>query len=314
VNPSLPPRSDRPLLALLMRAIAMLLLSTMLMLVKLAGEAGVSAPEMLFWRMAVTIPVLGGWLILTGRLHILATRRMASHARRAATGMAGLFCNVVAAMLLPLAEATTFGFTTPLFAVMMAALVMKQKVGLWRWTVVVMGFVGVLIIAQPGHAPVSAPGVAAGLGAGILVAAVSFQVRDLAATENPISCVFWFAFWGAVMAAILMPYYAKMHPPKVWLLIVAIGLCGTFAQFFITSALRFGQVATVVVMDYTSLVWATLYGVLLWDHLPTRATWLGAPLIIVAGMIITWREHYLSKAVSPTSAMDEGAGEDAATK
>ena len=74
----------------------------------------------------------------------------------------------------------------------------------------------------------------------------------------------------------------------------------------LTAALRYGQVASVVVMDYSSLVWATLYGWLLWDHLPPTSTWLGAPLIIAAGAIIAWREHLHAKAVSPATT---GAGE-----
>lgn len=300
------------MLALAYRAIAMGLLATMMMLVKLSGDAGVSAPEMLFWRMAVTLPLLGAWLAATGQLGVLRTRRMASHAMRSATGMAALACNVAAAMILPLAEATTFGFTTPLFAVIVTALFLRDKVGRWRWTAVVLGFAGVLIIAQPGHAPVPLAGVAAGLGAGFLVAVVSFQIRDLARTEHAIACVFWFAVWGVAMMALLMPVYAAPHPLHVWLLLGAIGLCGTFAQLFIVGALRFGQVATVVVMDYTSLVWATLYGWLIWNHVPSSATWLGAPAIIGAGLVITWREHFLARRVSPTSAMDVGATEETA--
>lgn len=298
-------KTDRPLLAIALRIGAMLLISTMLMLVKYAGEQGVSVPEILFWRMEMTLPIVLVWLGARGQLRRLATRRSASHARRSAMGMAALFCNVAAAMLLPLAEATTLGFTTPLFAVIITAVVMRQHVGPWRWTAVVLGFIGVLIIAQPGHAPVSLAGVAAGLGAGILVAMVSFQIRDLARTEEPISCVFWFAFYGTLIASVLMPAYYRDHDPHVWALLMAIGVSGTLAQLFITASLRHGQVATVVVMDYTSLVWSTLYGWAIWNDLPSGATWLGAPVIIAAGLIITWREHYLSRQVVPTSALGE---------
>jgi len=298
-------RADRPLLAIGLRAGAMVLLSTMFMLVKYVGERGVSATEVMFWRQAVSVPLILLALGATGKLALLRTRRSASHARRAATGMAGLFCNVSAAMLLPLAEATTLGFTTPLFAVLIAALVFRHQVGPWRWTAVVLGFVGVLIIAQPGHVPVSYWGVAAGLGAGLLVAFVSFQIRDLARTEAPICCVFWFAFYGALMMSILMPTTMKSHDAVEWALLIAIGTSGTLAQLLITAALRYGPVATVVVMDYTALVWATLYGALIWDRLPPAATWLGAPAIIAAGMIITWREHRLAHAPPPASALEE---------
>lgn len=295
---------------------AMVMLSTMFMLIKLAGERGVSVPEMVFWRQAMAVPLIAGWLLATGRIGLLRTRRLSSHAFRATSGTLGLVCNVTAAMLLPLSVGTTLGFTAPLFAVLITALVLRDRVGPWRWLAVVLGFVGVLIITQPvdliggrsGALPVA--GLAAGLGAGVIVAMVSFQIRDLARTEAPIACVFWFALFGSLFAAVLLPFYGQRHEPHIWLLLVAVGLAGTLAQLLITAALRYGAVATVVVMDYTALIWATAYGYTIFDHLPPASTWLGAPLIIAAGLIITWREHHLSKRISPTSALDESAAEE----
>lgn len=310
--PSITIRKDRPMLAIALRLAAMVMLSTMFMLVKLASEAGVSLPELVFWRQAMAVPIILGWLAATGNIGLLRTRRMSSHAMRATSGTAGLCCNIGAATLLPLPVGTTLGFTTPLFAVIITALVLREKVGPWRWTAVVLGFVGVLVIAQPGGAPVPALGLAAGLGAGLIVAVVSFQIRDLSRTEPPIACVFWFAFYGSLFAAILLPLYGTAHGTYEWLLLVAIGLAGTLAQFLITSALRLGQVATVVVMDYTALIWATLYGWTIWGHVPSAAMWLGAPIIVAAGLIITSREHFLARRVSPTSAIDESAAEEAA--
>lgn len=288
----------------------MAMLSTMFMLVKLAGQHGVSLPELIFWRQAMSVPIIFGWLVATRNLGVLRTRRMGSHAMRATTGTAGLCCNLGAATLLPLPEATTLGFTTPLFAVIITALVLRDKVGIWRWMAVMIGFAGVLIVAQPGGQPIPPLGLAAGLGAGVIVSIVSFQIRDLARTEAPITCVFWFAFYGAAIASIILPVYARPHDMSVWLILVAVGFAGTLAQFLITAALRYGQVATVVVMDYTALIWATLYGWGIWDSLPPHTTWLGAPLIIAAGLIITWREQYLSRRISPTSALDAGAIEE----
>lgn len=302
------------MLAIVLRLAAMAMLSTMFMLVKIAGEAGVSLPELVFWRQAMSLPIIGLVLLATGKLGLLKTRRMGSHALRATSGTAGLCCNIGAATLLPLPVATTLGFTTPLFAVLITALVLREHVGQWRWAAVMLGFAGVLVIAGPAAAPVPPLGLAAGLGAGVLVAIISFQIRDLARTEAPIACVFWFAFYGSLFSAVLLPFYARPHGLHEWLLLLAIGLCGACAQFLLTAALRFGQVATVVVMDYTALIWSTLYGWVLWDHLPGYATWLGAPLVVAAGLIITSREHFLARRISPTSALDESATEEANTE
>ncbi|MCJ2177935.1 DMT family transporter [Novosphingobium album (ex Hu et al. 2023)] len=301
---------ENPLLAIGLRVLAMVMLSTMFMLVKLAGDHGVSIPELLFWRQAMSVPMIFVWLLATGNLGVLATRRMGSHAGRAASGTVGLLCNVSAATLLPLPLQTTLGFTTPLFAVLITALVLRNKVGAWRWTAVVLGFAGVLVVADPDGSYVPPLGLLAGLGAGVVVATVSFQIRDLARTEAPIACVFWFAAYGSLFAAVLTPLYARQHTLVAWLILAAIGFSGTFAQFLITASLRHGQVATVVIIDYTALVWAMLYGWLIWDELPPQHIWLGAPLIIAAGTIITLREHYLSRHISPTSAMDSSVMEE----
>jgi drug/metabolite transporter (DMT)-like permease len=273
----------------------MLLISTMFMIVKYAGESGVALPEIMFWRQAVCVPLLLGWLAMNGKLSMLRTQRLPTHARRAAVGMGGMVCNFGAAILLPLAEATTLGFTTPLFAVILTALVLREKVGPWRWLAVVLGFAGVLIIAQPGHQPISLLGAAAGLGSGLLVAVVSFQIKDLARSEPPIAVVFYFAAFGSLLMAPLLPFVMTSHTAFQWLLLLGVGVIGTIAQLFLTASLRFGSVASVIVMDYSALIWATLYGWLIWDHLPPTATWLGAPAIIAAGITIAWREHKLGK-------------------
>lgn len=285
----------------------MVLLATMFMLIKVVGEYHVATVEVMFWRQAISVPLVLGWLVARGQLGILRTQRIGSHARRALTGTLGLFCNVSAAMLLPLAEATTLTFTTPLFAVILLATVMRQPVGWWRSTAVVLGFAGVLIVTQPwqGAEATSPWGLAAGLGAGLVIAIISFQIRDLSRTDAPITCVFWFAAFSGLITATALPFVVTPHGPAEWALLVSIGATGTGAQLLLTSALRYGPVATVVVMDYTALVWSTLYGWLIWDRLPPFATWVGAPAIVAAGLIITWREHRLAHAIPPATALED---------
>lgn len=304
-------RPNNPLLAIGLRLGATFSLATMFMLIKLAGTRGVSMPELMFWRQAFSVPLITGWLLLSGQLGRLATRRPIAHFGRAVVGTTGLFCNIAASTLLPLPVATTLGFTAPMFAVLITAFILREHVGRWRWTAVLAGFAGVLVIAGPGEiADVPVLGVVAGLGAGVIVATVSFQIRDLARTDTPISMVFWFAVFGALGASVFLPFYGRIHSWDVYLLLFALGLAGTLGQFFIAASLRHAPVATVVVIDYVSLIWATTYGLVIFDSWPPHTTWLGAPLIIAAGLIITWREHFLAKRISPTSSLDSSALEE----
>lgn len=295
------PPVQRPALALILRLAAAFVLATLIMLVKYTAESGVRFGEILFWRSFPSIPILMLWLAAQGQLHRLRTQRMPAHLRRAVLGMIGMVMTFGAPLLLPLAESTTLSFTTPLFAVILSALLLAERVGPWRWGAVLAGFVGIVIIAQPGQSHMPPFGVAVGLGAAFMVALISIQIRDLSRTDEPVAIVFWFSAWSSAVYALVLPFFVSAHSPFQWALLLTIGVLGCAAQMLLTAALRFGQVASVIVMDYSSLIWATLYGWLVWDQLPPATTWLGAPLIIGAGALIAWREHRLSRAPSPLS-------------
>lgn len=286
--------THRPLLAMGLRLAAVAVLATLTMTVKYTVERGVAFPEVLFWRQIITVPILLGWLALRGRVGRLATRRLPAHFTRALMGAVGMGFTFGAPVLLPLAEAVTLGFTTPIFAVIFSAFLLREHIGPYRWTAVLLGFCGVLVVARPdGHLPLF--GSLVGLGAGLMVALISIQVRDLTRTDEPLSIVFWFAALSAPVLALFLPYYASSHTAEQWWLLGAIGVLGCVGQLLLTASLRFGQVATVIVMDYSALAWATFYGWTIWDEVPGPSTWLGAPLILAAGLIIVWREHRLGK-------------------
>lgn len=292
---------QKPLYALGLRLLAAVVLSTLLMTVKFTAESGVAFPEILFWRQVPSVILILSWLALRGEVSRLSTNRLPDHARRAMLGMTGMFFTFGAPILLPLAVATTLGFTTPIFAVILAALLLREKVGPIRWLAVALGFAGIVVITQPGNFVLPPLGAAVGLGAGFMVALISIQVRDLGRTEESLSIVFWFAALSAPVLALGLPFYASSHTAWQWFLLLSSGVLGLIGQLLLTASLRYGQVASVVVMDYSMLIWATLYGWLIWDELPPGSTWLGAPLVIAAGAVIAWREHLHHRRLSPTA-------------
>ncbi|ABC62573.1 DMT family transporter [Erythrobacter litoralis] len=286
----------RPLLALGLRLLTALSLATMAMLVKLGEQRGVHLLEMIFWRQAITLVVITGLLAWLGRLADIRTRRFGAHARRAIYGITGMMFVYGAVILLPLAEATTISFTTPMFAVLLALLLFREKIGLYRWGAVLVGFAGVAIVMQPGSGGAVDPfGIAIGLVAAFMVALISFQIQDLNTTETPYSIIFWFTALTAPLAALSLPFVLTAHDPVTWGIVLAMALCGAAAQILLTTSLRFGSAATIIVMDYTSLIWAVTYGWTVFDRVPPPTLWLGAPLIICAGLLVAWREHRLKQ-------------------
>lgn len=290
----------RPMLALGIRLATAGALATMSMLVKLAGERGVLLVELVFWRQAITLLCVVSLLAAMGKLASVRTERFGAHARRAIYGITGMFFVYGAVILLPLAEATAISFTAPCFAVLLSVLVFGEKAGPYRWGAVVLGFAGVLVLTQPGFGLGDSPGVdlfgaGVGLVAALLVALISFQVQDLNKTESPWSIVFWFVVLTTPIMAIALPFVYQPHEPEVWAIIVAMALCGALAQILLTASLRFGSAGVILLMDYTALLWATWYGYTIFDRAPPASLWLGAPLIVGAGILIAVREGVLKR-------------------
>jgi len=271
---------QRPFLALGLRLLAMALLAAMLLLVKISGDRGIALPEAMFWRQCLPALALTGWLGARGGRGSTGGLSAPGQVRRAVIGTVGMFLTLGVVRVLPLAEATILGFTTPIFAVLLATLFLREHVGPWRWGAVLLGLVGVAVIAGPNRAHMPLFGLAVGLGAAFFVALVSIQLRDLGRTEEPIRIVFWFSALGAVMLSPGLILTGHAHTLAGWLLLGGIGLTGLFAQLCMTAALRYGSVTAVVTMDYSQLAWATLWGWLFFGQLPPASTW-----------FIAWREQ-----------------------
>ncbi|WP_338468208.1 DMT family transporter [Novosphingobium sp. ZN18A2] len=300
-------QNHRPVLALGLRLLAMVFLSLLLVLVKLAGRHGIALPEIIFWRQFFPGLLIGGWLAARRQLWRLGTRRLPIHARRAAMGIAGMVLNFGAVMLLPLAQATVLGFTAPIFAVVLAATVLREHVGPFRWFAVALDFAGVLVVAGPGGGDtIPLDGLAVGVGAAFMVALISIQLRDLGRTEEPLRIVFWFSAISVPVLALALPLTGVRHDAAGWALLLGIGILGSAAQLCLTSALRFGPVSSVIAMDYTAFGWATLWGWLVFGNLPPVATFIGAPAIVVAGLVIVWREGRTPRGARVSPAAEPG--------
>jgi len=285
------------MLAITIRLATAVVFATMAMLVKLASERGAHLVELIFWRQIITLVLIVIGLAIFGHLATLRTQRLRGHAGRAIMGGVGMFFTYGAVILLPLAEATTLSYTAPFFAVMIAVCMFGESVGKYRSAAVAIGFAGVLIIMQPGNGSegITVIGVAVALVAAAMVAVISFQVQDLNKTETPWSIIFWFTALTSPLLLVALPFFMGSHDQETWLIIIAMAVCGALAQILLTSSLRFGSASVVLLMDYTSLLWAIWYGYTVFDRAPPSTLWLGAPLIIGAGLLIAYRERVLAK-------------------
>ncbi|HET7710268.1 MAG TPA: DMT family transporter [Sphingomicrobium sp.] len=291
------PTDQRPLAGIALRLLTALLLAVMFACVKLAASRGVNLVETLFYRQIGSALCALGLVAAGPGFASLQTRRVVAHVIRMGLGMAAMALNFLAMIMLPLAEATAIGFTVPIFSVILAALLLAEPTGKWRWGAVAAGFLGVLIIVQPGSGTVPLAGATIAIVAALATAAVTIMIRRLGATERASTTVFWFAMSSLGPLSVLMLWLAQSHDPATWGVLAVIALAGGLAQLTLTGALRLAPVALVMPMDYTSLLWATLLGAWLFAELPTPWTWIGAPIIIASGLVIVWREHRLHRRV-----------------
>lgn len=291
--------SDRPqqnrLVGIGLRVAAATCFAFMAMLVKLGHEAGVEVVEMAFYRFAFGLPPLLLWIAASRNFGAWRTRRPLAHVWRASAGLTTLLLSFFALTLLPLAETTTIGFAAPLFSVALSALILRESVGRHRWTAVILGFVGVLVVMRPEGRDLPPLGLLlaglAAFGAGI----VTITIRQVGKTEGTQTTVLWFSLLSMAATGALMPFVGQAHEPGTWLLLLALGTVGGFSQICLTASLRYAPVPAVVPFDYSQLLWAVLLGWLVFADQPASTTWLGAAIIIASGLYTLYREHQLGR-------------------
>lgn len=290
------PRENRPLYAIGLRLIAVLCMSIMFITVRLASEHGVHVLESLFYRQALALPLVFGWIVYSSGIGGVRTSRMGAHATRMMLGLTGMVLNFLSYILLPPAEATTIGFTMPIFGTIMSALILREKTGVWRWGAVLVGFVGVIIMLRPtGGIDAPITGVMIAVSGAIITAIISLVLRALSRAEPAGVIVFWFTLLSMPPLGIAMLFVGQAHDLTTWGLLMVIGIVGGIAQLCMTGALRWAPVSVVLPMDYSTILWTTLFGLALWGDWPTSTTWIGAGLIVTSGLTIAWREHVLGR-------------------
>src|SRR6185369_8849533 len=178
------PAEQRPLAGIALRLLTALLLAVMFALVKLASTRGVNVIESLFYRQCGSALCAVGLVAAGPGFASLRTQRVWAHIGRMALGMAAMASNFAAMIMLPLAEATAIGFSVPIFSTVLAAIVLGEPTGKWRWGAVAAGFLGVLLIVQPGSGDVPLMGASVALVAALLTASVTIVIRRLGQTER----------------------------------------------------------------------------------------------------------------------------------
>jgi len=264
--------------------------------------------EVVFYRSAFAIvPVVAVYAWRGELWATVRTERPLGQASRGALSIVGMFCNFGALARLPLIEANAISFTSPLISVALAALLLKERVRIYRWSAVTIGFVGVLVVLAPHFsgdeltiAMASAASVA-GLGyaiaGSITNAGTVIQTRHLTKSETTSSIVFYFSLICALAGLVTWPFGWLTPTGSEFAVLAAIGFLGGLAHLFMTESYRYASASVVAPFDYTSMIWALLLGYAMFGETPTPMIVLGSAIIAAAGLFVIWREHQLAVAL-----------------
>jgi len=255
--------------------------------------------EVVFARsMFALIPLLA-MLQWRGELRsAFRTKNPIRHVTRGIAGIAGMFSNFAALARLPLADATAIGFATPLINVVLAAIFLGEKVRIFRWAAVFVGFLGVLVMLSPhlGGAernPTTAAGALFAIIGAFLVSAAMTQVRQMSQTETTASLVFSFTVLSTIAGLVTIAWGWIKPTPWDSIALVAIGIFGGIGQITITESYRHASAGTVAPFSYMSMIYSLLIGYFLFSEVPEVIVLMGAALVVGAGLFVIYREREL---------------------
>lgn len=263
----------------------------------------IPAGEMVFFRsFFAMIPVLG-WLAWKGHLsYAFATKRPFGHVLRGLIGVASMMLGFFALTRLPLPETTAIGYASPLIIVILSALLLREKVYIFRWTTVLVGLVGVLIILWPRltifsgqQAPVdgSTIGAIASFAAAFLSAFAMLQVRTLVQTERTEAIVTYFFISASVLSLLTIPFGWVWPTPEQAALLIGAGFFGGIGQLLLTSCYRYADMSVIAPFEYVSLLLTIVIGFFIFADMPTVPMLIGSVIIVGSGIAVILRERWL---------------------
>lgn len=279
-----------PALGLFFAAASALSLATSNLMVKLVSDTH-DGLEVGFYRHLFGLFAIFVFIAATGGLEKLKTPRLKTHALRAFVGTAAMVLMFSSLAYLPTAEMTVLFFSGPLFVVALSWPVLKEKVGIYRTAATICGFAGILLIIQPGTISSLTGGLLA-LSAGFCMSLVILLLRHMGKTEPAETTVFYFAAFGLLMLAPVMPFVWTVPTVTDMLFFAAIGVNVTIGQLFLTRAYIYATAATAAPVNYTMLIWALLYDSLFFNILPQPQILVGAVIVISSNLVILYREQH----------------------
>jgi len=293
-----------PLKAIGLKLISALLFAAMSALVRQLGDVA-PVGQMVFFRSAFAIvPVVVIYAFRGELASAVRTSRPLGQLGRGSLSVCGMFSNFSALTRLPLADAMAISFASPLITVALAAVILKERVRIYRWSAVIVGFIGVLVVLAP-HlsgdeltiamaSATSVGGVIYAIAGSITNAGTMIQTRLLTQSETTSSIVFYFSLICAIAGLVTWPFGWIAPTGREFLILACIGFLGGTGHIVLTESYRHAAASVVAPFDYTSMILALILGYVMFGETPTVMIVIGSAIIAAAGLFVIWRERQLA--------------------
>ncbi|GGA93474.1 membrane protein [Brucella endophytica] len=268
----------------------------------LKGADGIPVGQLVFFRSFFAIFPIVAYLAFTHQLKgVFRTNERFSHVWRGLVGVSSMSFSFFALTKLPLPEAIALNYAAPLFVVVFSAILLHETVRIYRWSAVMVGLLGVLVILWPRMTVLTSGeigadetiGALAALAGAGMSAIAMLLVRRLVQTERTPTIVIYFSLTSTIMALFSLPFGWVMPTPAQAAMLIGAGFAGGVAQIFLTQCYRYAEMSTIAPFEYTSMLLGLAIGYLIFGEVPTMQMIVGSTIVIGAGIFIIYREHRL---------------------
>ncbi len=245
--------------------------------------------EVAFYRALFALVAVAVIVLPRTGIAVFRTRRYLAHLQRGISQFGSMTCMFLAFRTLALGSAVAIGFAAPLFTTLLSIVILKEAVGVHRWSALIVGFIGVVIVTEPGPGTLQGGAIFA-LANAVLISSVAVAIRRMSLTESTETLTLYQMIVITVCTLFLLPFG---FVPPTWLDALGLALAGVgngVAQYWWTRALTLAPPSAVVPFNYLSIVWAAILGFAIWGDVPTPHLLIGAAVVIASGLYILWRE------------------------
>ena len=244
------------------------------------------------------------FIIPRNRFHnFYVTKRAGLHFLRCFSGLIALVAIFIALRSLPLATVVSISFAAPIFTTIFSIFLLHEKVGMYRWLAVIIGFIGILVITEPGISSLNIYYIFPIIFC-LGLSYVAIAIRQLSTTEPVWLISFYFSLSITLLSFLTIPYGWVMPDLKDFLTLSMIGIFGGVANLWLGQSYKYSEVSLVTPLKYLALLFAIIFGYFIWNEIPTIKTLFGALLVIVSTMIIFRREIYNKKLITSKTVND----------